>query len=608
MNQKENTNRPLNDDNLCTMCEKVESTYFCYSCGKLSFCTACCLSLHNNKFLCGHAFKDLRTDITVNYDEIQSTQYSVPLEHNLSDTHTSIIDLPQDLPLVAPIKKDQIKGSSTINQSINSCKSPSNLSNSTQFKEDNTDKHHVSHAIPLGLYEIMTRNLEIIDKQVQLVDTAFSFLNNSYLELELQETYTRNSVHTATEAIKSKFNLIREELDTKEKLYFEYINHIVQKRLEITSKTQVEVKEIISDIHDFSKSVAQQALEYQKRPEALSINTDTISKIAQNKIKLAEENGQLIKNRIEELMSYTMGVTIQTDPVHEAIKHIQVPNQDIIQSKDNVLKSTQYSSIPTTTFFDTPGTQPFIQQLPIDSESTMDNLVKETGHIRNGRYDKFIPELRPSVKSMTLKESDEVSNPSLVNSKLPIKQYAISPYHKSQRTLRYMSPVLFQVSKKSQGIDNESCKSTVSSTLKRYPSVKNTNVFQSELHSLEKQLRISNTLHRNSPSFLMSRATSKSNCKNAASPHAVGKDRPQFEVKPKKDSTSPSYTNLNTRHPTLRSTYSHKDNSKLKELPNRTSLRKRDASIKSKAPMRDTTLRVSNEKLYKYTKTIPKVF
>lgn len=327
----------------CCMCDVVESQYLCPQCGRLSFCRKCCLSLHDNKFLSSHTFLslDLATEGDVRSladvkDEARQGELVVSKRPEggrvAIASHVEVADEPRDTTL--------------------SWKAPMN-------EEDIVD-----HA---GL----AADRSVIHARLKELRVCLSTGKDLHRELSQERTSTKDATATAVEAVRRRFDVLRNLLNAKEEEFVSVVTEAGKQRFEAASSAVCSVSIATSELDGFITHLALQL----DRLEENKVQFDRSRRqlLDTTSAKLNEVDGWTHdhQSQLQDVRGMSLGMKVPIERAADAIQDLTPPVALTHRSVERQRAELQMSpvappaaqrGIPASAFLTSPGVKAFKQE------------------------------------------------------------------------------------------------------------------------------------------------------------------------------------------------------------------------------------------------------
>lgn len=296
----------------CSMCDDAISSLLCTQCGRLSFCAPCCISLHDNKFLASHKLLSLephKEGETVTVAMLKERLQKKP--QDAEAVAQSTVPLPE-ASTPSPTKRAAFAASKVGLGPIASHTDPS-AGQQTDENEANIDMASLA----------ADRNII----QARLVELAScrSLLQASSDSLSKERFRCKDIAHTATEAVRQRFDVLRTLLHQKESEYVAVVERAARSRLEDATKASFDASSSLAECDAFLDQTKLQLERLATNKKLFAEARASMLRATETKLRAVDDTIQRLQNDYDRIVSVSLGVQIPLDRVVDEVGKLVVP-------------------------------------------------------------------------------------------------------------------------------------------------------------------------------------------------------------------------------------------------------------------------------------------
>ena len=317
---------------LCSMCDAERSTYLCESCGRLTFCLKCCVSLHDNRFLGGHHVESMsdNSEVTVTVLRELLKQKATPAVQS-----KSIVNVEEEEPKAKSPGRHHSESESVSPQRVT--------------MDDDLD------------HPGMAADQSVIQARLKEITNCSDSLRKIGVELSQEIDISRETTSTAVEAVKRKFDILRSVIAAKEAEFVSVVQDAGRSRLEAATKGQTDANVVVSELQGFVAHTENQLDRLQGNRRLFNTSRRSLLETSQAKLSDADDAIHRLQDRLDAVRHHSLGMHISLEDAVEALQRLQPPNE---------LTSRRYDPphtepVPGSKFVESPGVKTFKQHAPL---------------------------------------------------------------------------------------------------------------------------------------------------------------------------------------------------------------------------------------------------
>lgn len=322
----------------CSMCEVATSHYLCTQCGRLSFCAACCVSLHDNKFLANHALVSL---------EPQKEGQVVPLSRLKESLAAS--SKPATAPVTVPIAHTLAE------------KAPQEGKTSTVTDESKPEAAELE-AVDVA---VLAADRNIVQARLSEISACRGLLQTVSDGLSKERFRCKDITQTAADAIHQRFDVLRRVLQEKEAEFVACVEQAGKQRLEDATKHSFHAVTTLTECDAFLEQMRLQLDRVSANKRLFAEARTAMLAATENKLKSLDESIQQLQHELDKILAQTLGVSIPLDPTIEELKRIKPPQRLAAAN----IATVHVNAIPAEKFVDSPTVRVVRQKTSAEPQS-----------------------------------------------------------------------------------------------------------------------------------------------------------------------------------------------------------------------------------------------
>ena len=328
--QRRQSARPLSDGSViaaavpkCTMCDSQRSEYICPQCGRLSFCLKCCVSLHDNKFLGTHKL--------VSLDAIsEGTEHSVAaLKEQLNQSKT------------APAGNRNVGSDS---------QKPSTAAHEKEKGE--LWKRVVQPASDESLdLAGIAADRNVVQARLREMSSCREWLDRLHADLNSERLSCKEATHTACEAVRRKFDVLRNVLSAKEAEYLAVVEAAGKKRLDLATQVCCSSGLAIGEVEAFIAQMSNQLARLEMNNDKFNSARRSMLEETQRRLHGIDDTIHALQSSLDDIRSVSLGVHIVLEDAVAAINSMTPP----VSLSSRLHDMPHVMPVSTSKFMSTPG-------------------------------------------------------------------------------------------------------------------------------------------------------------------------------------------------------------------------------------------------------------
>eukprot|EP00758_Cryptobia_borreli_P005113 Tbor_TRINITY_DN4741_c0_g1::TRINITY_DN4741_c0_g1_i1::g.16991::m.16991 len=310
---------------VCNMCDSEPSEFICVQCGRLSFCTKCCLMLHDNKFLGTHVLLSL--DVSTEgkkwtlqniKDKSKNSSQSVKRVAAVSKSNSNIRDdIRDNITTPGETVKGSVESSAstvTIDKgNVNAI--PIRVSMVTQ-KTENLKEDDLS---------VFTADRSVILARVKELQASLTQGRELQKEISKERTMSKAAAKTAVDAVRHNFDILRSLLKTKEDEFVAVVEAAGKSRVEKATTSAGTMAISNAELDGFIDHLTLLLDELEENKSQFFQNRTNL--LETTSAKLTEVDGWIHERQteLEEIRALCLGVHVPVEKIAQAIHELRAP-------------------------------------------------------------------------------------------------------------------------------------------------------------------------------------------------------------------------------------------------------------------------------------------
>jgi hypothetical protein len=288
----------------CTMCDVAVSEYVCAQCGRLSFCLKCSVSLHDNKFLGSHK-------LTPADDPNANDGFSIGDLKQLLVSKEAPPPRPGPPPMPSsdPVAPDPV---------TNRRRWQDEVSN------DRQDRGGVPDAPPLDLVQLAS-DRRLLRARITEVGRCAELLRGCATKAAHEKAHSAEATKTAAEAVRRRFDLVRQLLAQKEQEYVEVIEGAGKRRLDAATKTATAVSVAATETEAYVKHMTTQLERLEGNNKQFNDSRRQLLEDVAERTRLVDQQVMDFERSLDDVQRVSLGVPVHLNMVIDTIQALEPP-------------------------------------------------------------------------------------------------------------------------------------------------------------------------------------------------------------------------------------------------------------------------------------------
>ena len=352
----------------CSMCSINPSEYLCAHCGRLSFCTKCCLNLHDNKYLCGHEFQILDSipeGERCGLEDIKRKKNAREEEERAG----------RKLLQASTILRPNTEGAPLLPIGANKSLSAANKSITAALAQPS------SHAnIDMAS---LTADRSVITVRLRELSTCLESGQQLHRELAAERNTAKETAATAVEAVRRRFDVLRQLINAKEAEFVAVVEEAGRERFDLATAATCSINIAASELEGFISHTANQMDRLADNTVQFNAQRQGLLDSTYNTLTAVDGWTHDHQTRLQEIRSMSLGVHVPIDVAADAIQSIHPPkflsHRGTEEGRNGILsireaaavpvgeilspmrQQTQTGPVPAAKFVDAPGVKVVVQ-------------------------------------------------------------------------------------------------------------------------------------------------------------------------------------------------------------------------------------------------------
>lgn len=289
----------------CSMCEDAISALLCTQCGRLSFCVSCCVSLHDNKFLCTHkliALDPLREGTVVTLAELKERSSS----QTTKKPATTVASLPSQDASTAAL-------SAPLSQ-----KTAAHVDPTHQSESDETSETDIA---------TLAADRNIIQARLAELASCRGLLQKASDGLSTERFQCRDIAQTAIEAVRRRFEVLRQVVAEKEGEFIAAIERAAKLRLEDATKSSFDAAASLAECDAFLEQTKLQLDRVSSNKKLFAEARTSMLLATDAKLRSIDDTIHRLQHDLDRIVSSSLGMHINLDNAIEEVRRLVAPQQ-----------------------------------------------------------------------------------------------------------------------------------------------------------------------------------------------------------------------------------------------------------------------------------------
>lgn len=318
----------------CSMCDEAASTFLCTQCGRLSFCTDCCVSLHDNKFLSSHkliALDPANEGEPMSLQDVKAvTMKAVP--------QPPTTFLPTAVASNGPLS------------AVRSAQSEDGSERAATARQNSTAAAVEEEQEALDL-PMLAADRNIITARLNEISACRTLLADVGTALSNERFSCKDVSRTAIEAVRKKFDVLRNLISEKEAEFVGVIEKAARQRLESATKLSLEASVSLAECDAFVEQTKNQLERTSLNKKLFADARSSMMQAAEERLRGTDDTIQRLQQELDRLTSISLGVHIELDGCYAAVNALRPPSETTRRVED----APRVLPIPVHQFLNTPG-------------------------------------------------------------------------------------------------------------------------------------------------------------------------------------------------------------------------------------------------------------
>jgi hypothetical protein len=282
------------------MCDDAISSLLCTQCGRLSFCVACCISLHDNKFLASHKLLSLEPChegelVTVAMLKERAQKKAPP-----------------------PAQDQQQQRDSATPQQSSQASAPSAYADPVALQQSIDEEANIDMAA-------LAADRNIIQARLVELSSCRSLLQASSDSLSKERFRCKDIAHTATEAVRQRFDVLRSLINEKETAYIAVVERAARNRLEDATKASFDASASLAECDAFLDQTKLQLDRLSSSKKLFAEARASLLLATDAKLRSVDDTIQRLQNDYDRIVTVSLGVQIPLERIIEELTKLSVP-------------------------------------------------------------------------------------------------------------------------------------------------------------------------------------------------------------------------------------------------------------------------------------------
>lgn len=298
----------------CSMCDDAISSLLCTQCGRLSFCVACCISLHDNKFLASHKLLSLEphhegelVTVAMLKERAQKKVLAVQEQQRVSNPPTQ------------PPQPSGAVGGPSQSATPSTQKAAAHVDPQLHQQQLIDDEASIDMAA-------LAADRNIIQARLVELASCRSLLQASSDSLSKERFRCKDIAHTATEAVRQRFDVLRALINEKETAYVAVVEKAARNRLEDATKASFDASASLSECDAFLDQTKLQLDRLSSNKKLFAEARASLLLATDSKLRAVDDTIQRLQNDYDRIVTVSLGVQIPLERVVEEVMKLAVPN------------------------------------------------------------------------------------------------------------------------------------------------------------------------------------------------------------------------------------------------------------------------------------------
>jgi hypothetical protein len=315
----------------CTMCDVHRSDFICPQCGRLSFCLKCCVSLHDNKFLGTHKLISLDalaegTECTVSALKEMALQKVAPATQRRKTAD------PDDVSVSRPVATEW-----------SAADGPRRVEESLDLAAIAADRN-------------------VVQARLREMSSCREWLDRLHSDLNAERLTCKETTHTACEAVRRKFDILRNVLAAKEAEYVSVVESAGKKRLDMATQVCCSSSIAIGEVDSFIAQMSNQLSRLEMNNEMFNNARRSMLDETQRRLHGVDDTIHALQSSLDDIRSVSLGVQIVLEDAVAAISAMKPP----LSLGSRLHDIPHILPVPSEKFLATPGINVVRQPAEID--------------------------------------------------------------------------------------------------------------------------------------------------------------------------------------------------------------------------------------------------
>ncbi|CUG89933.1 chromosome segregation ATPase-like protein, putative [Bodo saltans] len=286
----------------CSMCDDAISSLLCTQCGRLSFCAACCISLHDNKFLATHKLLSLEPRhegeiVTVAMLKERVQKKALPQEQ------------------LPPQQRDYVKQQQS---------SPVQPTAPSTYADPAAQLHSADEEANIDM-AALAADRNIIQARLVELSSCRSLLQASSDSLSKERFRCKDIAHTATEAVRQRFDVLRSLITEKENAYVAVVERAARNRLEDATKASFDASASLAECDAFLDQTKLQLDRLSSNKKLFAEARASLLLATDAKLRSVDDTIQRLQNDYDRIVTVSLGVQIPLERIMDEVTKLSVP-------------------------------------------------------------------------------------------------------------------------------------------------------------------------------------------------------------------------------------------------------------------------------------------
>lgn len=335
---------------VCTLCDSAPSDFSCRACGGLTFCEKCALSLHTNKFLGSHQLENILDP----NDKVQGSDLAI--RRAQMDAERAAREVYSDEARAARMRAEE----ETLQQTLRIAESAGR----EKAKEEEEQRHlrelrELREGPRLDM-KALASDRSVINARGKELRSCIDILRRLSLRLAEEQASCIDATRTAGDAIRKKFDLLRNLINQKEAQFLGVVQDAGKTRHEAAASQRTAVAAAVAETTAFVDNLELQM----QRLEGNYVMFDESrgGLLEDTRLKIAHVDGLIHKFEgiVQEVREIPLGVVVPLDGIVTALQMLHAPERTIGSSEVAMLNAAEaLLAVPADSFENALGVKHF---------------------------------------------------------------------------------------------------------------------------------------------------------------------------------------------------------------------------------------------------------